>query len=450
MNDLLEALFSGAYNDLFAGGFYRDVMSVPAHVIGWMGLIVTFFIVYTQIESHRSIRAALMVGWGLRAVFCIYNTYVSTFNVDGFEAWAADLSGDSFSGIFGSLGNANSYTAFCALIYKLGGRNPFLLQDINIAMWVAFMGCIPRITGLLERPHAARPAAWLCAALPASVFFSTVILRESFCTIGVAYGCYYLLRANKFASVRDYLLSALWFTLAAVVHYGCVVLLLGLVVVALMSTRTQASGMRKIWFTGGAVVLAFGLVVLLFQFGLLERLAPRFSSEGLSVDTVGGVVEESYDRGRTDYMRGLEATSMSRLSWTAPIRFVFFLVTPFPWMIRKVIDLVAFFDAIAYIVGIYWIWRARTHVRRHAGMMSVLLCCTLGLFVFAMGTFNFGTAVRHRAKFFPVVMALACVAHEMTRSEREGRFMEKGRLHHGGIGRRRLVGPMPLPNSRKG
>jgi hypothetical protein len=311
-----------------------------------------------------------------------------------------------------------------------------------------YLGCIPRITTLLGVPRAARPASWLCAVLPASVFFSTVILRESFCTIGVVYGCYYLLRAHQFASVRDYLFSALWFTLAAVIHYGCVVLLLGLVAVALMSTRAQASGMRKIWFTGGAVVLAFGLVVVLFQFGLFDRLAPRFSSEELSVGAVGGVMEESYDRGRTDYMRGLEATSVTRLSWTAPIRFALFLVTPLPWMIRKIIDLVAFFDAIAYIVGIYWIWRARKHVRRHPGMVSVLLCCTLGLFVFAMGTFNFGTAVRHRAKFFPVVMALACVAREMTRSE--GGFVGNVRRGRENLGRRRLNGPMPLPSAPKG
>ncbi len=446
MKDFLEALFSGAYNDVFSGGYYVDVMSVPAHIVGWIGLIVSFAFAYSRAEKFRFITGPLMVGWTLRAIFCLYNTYITTFNVDGFETWAADLSQESLRGIFENLSQVNAYTAFCAIIYKMVGRNPLLIQDINIAMWVAFIACLPKITALLGAPRAARPVCWLCAVLPASVFFSTVILRESFCTVGVVYGCYHLLRAHQQAQVRDYLLAALWFGLAALIHYGCVVLLLALVVLALVSGRARASGVRKLWFSGGTVLMAFGLLVALFQFGLFERLAPRFSGDELSVSAVGGVVDDSYDRGRTDYMAGLEASSATKLSWTAPIRFVLFLVTPFPWMIRKVIDLVAFVDAIAYIVAIYWIIRARKHIHRHPGMAGVILCCALGLFVFAMGTHNFGTAVRHRAKFFPVVMALAGVAAESYRAEERGRgrFVPLG-APRPGRPRGRAVGRRPLP-----
>jgi hypothetical protein len=420
MKDFIDALFSGAYNDVFSGGYYMEVMSGPAHMIGWMALIGTFVFAYSRSERFKFIADPLLVGWSVRALFCIYNTYFSTFNVDGFEGWAADLASGSFAELFGDFWNVNAYTAFCAVVYKLGGRNPMLIQDINIGMWVAFTSCLPKITALLGMPRAARPVCWLCALLPASVFFSTVILRESFCTVGVVYGCYHLLRAHQETRVGDYLLATLWFTLATFIHYGCVALLLALAVTAILSGRTRASAGKKIWFSGGAVVVAAGLLLGLFQFGLIDRLAPRFASEDMSVDVVGGVMDQNYDRGRTDYMSGLEATSAGGLTWTAPIRFVLFLVTPFPWMIRKVIDMVAFADAIAYIVAIYWMIRARKHVHRHPGMSSVMLCCGLGLFVFAMGTYNFGTAVRHRAKFFPVVMALACVTREIVLAD-EGR-----------------------------
>lgn len=415
MNELLQQLYSGAYNELFSGGAYAELMTASAHVIGWLGLILTFWATYVGMSKRKEMEGPLMLGLCLRVLFCIYNTYLTTFNVDGFEDWAADLSNDSYSQIFASYGDVNIYTLFCGLLYKVGGRNPMLLQDLNIVFWAISMRCIPRIADLLAAPRAARPAAWLYAVMPSTVFFSTVILRESLCTVGVVFGCYHLLRANRYSQVRDYLLAGVWFAIASLVHYGCVSLLVALAVAAISGRGQQARGGRRLWFTVGSIVFAAGLVLALFQFGLIDQIAPRFSKEELSIEAVGGGLNTLIDRGRTDYMSGLETTTGLGLLWTTPIRFVYFLITPFPWQIRKLIDLAAFLDAVTYVVALWWLWRARKAIRDDAAMRNLILCCLAALFVFAMGTYNFGTAVRHREKFFLVVMTLACAAREIQR-----------------------------------
>lgn len=445
MKSLFEELFSGAYNDVFGGQAYGAVMSGPAHAIGCIGLILVMAYAYFCADKYREIAGPLMAGVFLRAVFCLYNTYFSTFNVDDFESWATDMSGEPFADLIVQVGNSNTYTVFCAIIYKLGGRNPLLIQDINIFMWVSYVVCLPRISLLLGRPGTARPISWLCALLPASVFFSTVILRESFCTLGVVYGSYYLLRAHQAARISDYLIAALWFLLAALIHYGCVVLLLALVASAFIRGRSNTSQSRGFLFNAGVVLIAFGLLIALFRLGLFERLAPTFAAKSLSVEAVGGVTDQNYEKGRTDYMAGLQTDSVAGITWTAPIRFLLFLMTPFPWMIRKAIDLIAFVDVLAFIIGIYWMIRARKAIRYNPGMASVMLACFMGLFVFAMGTANYGTAVRHRAKFFPVVMTLAGVAWDMNRTDSRRRQLAPQM-----IGRQPRVRPIPrwMPNQQ--
>lgn len=426
--NLLDSLFSGTFNDIFSGETYSSVMSAQAHIVGFLGLIGSF--VLTLALAFRSGRdfQPYLLGWIARATFCLCNTYLFTFNVDGFEEWAHTLSIYPVGDILSDVSNSSSYTAFCALVYKAFGRNPFLLQDINICLWALILYCVPKITALFGAPRASRPALWMCALLPSGVFYSTVILRESACTIGIVYGAYYWLRATQHFSLRDYTLCAVCFGFAALVHYGCIVLLMTLVVVTIFGVGRKGAlnPFKRLWFICGIAVFSIVLCLVLFRYGLFDALAPKFSQGNLSLEVVGGADDSLTDAGRTDYMSGLRSTSFAGLSWTAPIRFFFFLFSPLPWMVRKLIDLVPLIDAIAFAWAFIAIFRARKLIIQNRQMVGILLSCLVGLFVFAMGTLNFGTAVRHRAKFLPVVVALACSAHEIARMQGRRRTVPAG------------------------
>lgn len=397
-------------------------MGPLAHAAGWLALLATAWLVWVLVKRQPVVAGPLLIGWLCRQAFCIYNTYVVTFNVDGFEGWAADMSDQGVLDILSSWGNAETYTAFCALIYKVGGRNPMLLQEINIVFWALILTAIPGLAHYCNARKAVALVAWLYAVIPSSIYFSTVILRESFCTIGVVYGSLYFLRASSSFSVKDYFLCGTWFLFASMIHYGCIVLLLAVIVSSglIVRRRSALDGMKRIWFRFGVLFISMVLCVALFRFGLFDRLAPRFSTDEITVAAMSGSSEASFERGRTDYTVGLYTESFAGLLLTAPLRFILFLVSPLPWMIRKIIDLVAFVDAISYTVAIWWIWSARRQLFNDRRIVALLFITGTGLFVFAMGTINFGTAVRHRAKFFPVVMTLACAGRELMKRREQG------------------------------
>ena len=423
MSTLFDSLFSGTFNDIFTGETYASMMSVQAHFIGLLGLIGSLVLTLALAFRSGGEFQPYLLGWTARAIFCLCNTYFFTFNMDGFEEWAHALSIYPVSEILSDVSNSSSYTAFCALVYKVFGRNPLLLQDINICLWALILHCVPKITSLFGSPRAARPALWICAVLPSGIFYSTVILRESVCTIWIVYGAYYWLRATKRFNLGDYFLCVVCFGLASLVHYGCIVLLMALVVITIFGARKEAafSPMKKLWFVCGIGGFSLLLGLVLFRYGLLDSLAPKFSQENLSLEAVGGENLSLDDLARTDYMSGLRSNSLAGLSWTAPIRFLLFLFTPLPWMVKKIIDLMAFADAMVFVWIFIVIFRARKWIIHDRLMLGMLLCCLIGMFVFAMGTVNFGTAVRHRAKFFPIVVALAFSAREIARARREQR-----------------------------
>ena len=83
-----------------------------------------------------------------------------------------------------------------------------------------------------------------------------------------------------------------------------------------------------------------------------------------------------------------------------PVRMIYFFYTPFVWMISTAADIVGLFDALLYIFlsiyafkGLAYLW-CKDKLLFWA-IVSILL---VFLVVFAWGTSNYGTAIRHRQK----------------------------------------------------
>ncbi|WP_239733069.1 hypothetical protein [Mammaliicoccus sp. E-M26] len=76
---------------------------------------------------------------------------------------------------------------------------------------------------------------------------------------------------------------------------------------------------------------------------------------------------------------------------------IYFMFKPFFWEIRNFADLIGFFNVFFILLGILiavYVYRKTNNKR----IIILLIMILMFYFVFALGTYNYGTALRHRDK----------------------------------------------------
>ena len=88
-------------------------------------------------------------------------------------------------------------------------------------------------------------------------------------------------------------------------------------------------------------------------------------------------------------------------------RMAYFLFSPFLWDIQKIIHLFGFFDGILYMALVYLIFKNRKVIWKDPALRIILIILVSYIFIFGIGTSNFGAGVRHRTKFIIEIVILA-------------------------------------------
>ncbi len=73
----------------------------------------------------------------------------------------------------------------------------------------------------------------------------------------------------------------------------------------------------------------------------------------------------------------------------------------------KLIHLIGLFDSFVYMILTYCIYRNRKVILRNPALLYILVILIFYLVAFSLGVGNFGTGIRHRAKFVIMLILLA-------------------------------------------
>ncbi len=113
-------------------------------------------------------------------------------------------------------------------------------------------------------------------------------------------------------------------------------------------------------------------------------------------------------QGRTTYDTVLDASSVLGLVKTIPIVFVYYMFAPFLWQVENVLDVCASLESMLRFVLLFFAvssWR-RSSGKARSGY-GFLLIAVLGMeLVWALGTANWGTAVRHHIPGYGIIVLL--------------------------------------------
>ena len=324
-------------------------------------------------------------------------------------------------------------------LFKLIGVQRLTVQFINIYLAMCSLVLVYRILCMLELSPKVREKTMLIASfLPNLMMITTFFLQESvisFCIITSIYffTCWWTKRK------LFYLVPAVAFSLlGSLLHMGALVAALGtismLVLVGNKERRLKVSPFK----IAAMVVVGFAFLLVMLSSGDTFTGKIR-GDEGLSAESILYEVNVRTDGGAS-YSVGIQGLPPAvDLVVNTPIRMVYFIFSPLPWMWRGPNDIIAFFGStIFYFYTSYVAYKAyRSRPIKglpdaNIGSFLVVMTVIMALagIMFGWGVANAGSALRHREKFTYLCLVISAVANEILVRTGNGNDNKKNRIGH--------------------
>lgn len=302
------------------------------------------------------------------------------------------------------------YTDFLGVLYWIIGDQRFFSQFINLilGMWSIFV--FYKILDLFKLKDSQKLFFLaLYGFYPQNIIFSSILLREALIQFFFIYSMLFfikwLISNNKinFIKVVFLVLLSSFFhpgMILGLFFYGFIFLFLDV-----KKYRFNFSFKRKVFF-----ILFGGLTLILIIYNI-SILGNKFAF--LVLEENASLIENYQSRstaeaGGATYLRNYRINSLVDLITLTPLRLIYFIFSPMPYDVRGFGDIAAIildssFYYFLFFIIIKNIKILRNNVFRLLPKIFFILFIMIAL-GFALGTENSGTAMRHRAKIFPVLI----------------------------------------------
>lgn len=357
------------------------------------------------------IACILLLEW-----FCLINAYVvdlkgASIDASKFHEAAVDWTR------FGSLQfvvDAAFYSQLLGLVYLVFGQSEFIGAQLGVIALVVGAIYFERI---LQVFRVERPYLWVIPFLlwPSLVTRGTTTMREPLLicfTVLIVYNLLRLQRDKRYINAACAIGACVF---AALIHKAYVVVALVIIPYTLFFVMQQQgkfyrSGLFYARVSLGIVFLAF-LWIALRDFGGVRGLEPAVALVSGDVDYMQAVVESKTEKAaRATYSVGLDFSSVGSIATSFPLVLVYYVFSPFPWMVGSAYDAYAALEGVFRLLGFACLIVAfRNGVIDRKNLSIVFAVLMVLLMVWAAGTVNYGTASRHHTTtiwFFLLFLAL--------------------------------------------
>lgn len=376
-----------------------------------LGLLILF-----SRFSDKGLKEILFIAIFLRVFLLFFQAYIAplpdsgadatTFESVGWQALQAWIHGEEVR----SLSGAYFYSAVIGIIYFIFGRIEILAQLLNVVLGVFIVYVIYKTAfEITSSLRAATIAGLLAAVFPTLNLYSAITMRENLIVFFIVISFYFFMKWLENGNIENVFIAGAGILLASQLHGAIILLGLAYALIFFLYDPIQ-----KKWFVvNRSKVLIAGTVVagsIIFGGYFLYKL-PGDLTLLLSPEYLGErVASAARDTGA--YLTGFLPQTHLDLIIQTPVRITYFLFSPFPWMITEAQHFLGLIDGFLYLIlGVYTIKTLAILKRDNPPVFWVtLLVLIIFLMVFAWGTSNFGTAIRHRQKISWLLIILAAVS----------------------------------------
>lgn len=157
-----------------------------------------------------------------------------------------------------------------------------------------------------------------------------------------------------------------------------------------------------------AIVLFLILLVMpLPRIGKIGGLLSTVTSGDIELEVAAMAISRQAENraiGTTAYLENVTLNQPADLIWQAPVRMIYFLYSPFPWDISALRHLKGLIDSGFLIFMTLIMWKYRKKLWKNDVYRYLLIILIIYILAFSFGTSNVGSAIRHKAKFLPIIL----------------------------------------------
>lgn len=399
----------------------------PANVL----LFIAFCVYFKDFKGAKKYQLICILLFVVDLILIIYNsvnrnlpfTGVDWSNYDNFAKDALAKSGNIF-GIFQN--SIDLFTACIATIYKIFGANITIVYFYILPLSFILSHYLYKTVFLITKDKKRSMLfSVIVLLMPVNFIFSLSVLREIPIQCVSVISLYFFI-SYMFGEKKHGLLLALIFAvLATLMHSGMIA-----IPVVYLYVSAQKKMFKNVKILRVSTFIFAAILILLVSLPIFSPLTKRFNMggglEGItdSISAQNNVLI-SYNA-TTNYVDSAPE-NVWELILSLPYRIIMFVIAPLPWQINSMETLVAFFaDAIFRYYIVFRVIRtmfrlSKYSVRDREVIDTTFMAVILFDLIFCLGTTNYGTAMRHRAKMLPFELVIIAISSIKEESENNAR-----------------------------
>lgn len=313
-----------------------------------------------------------------------------------------------------------NYTVFLTYLFKLIGPQRLFAQYINVVLGMYTLAYTYKSLELLNiNRKNTLLAMWVLALMPNQVIFSGILLRESIMISTFTLSFYYLLRWMKDKTNGSIIFSLLFIVFTSIMHSGMLGVLIGyLFIFVAYDHKTHKIRIRRWTIVALPLALIFFIIVTI-RTGLTTSYL-NFLINPNEISSSEALLNKVNTRGEAGsaYLTWMNPDSVLQMILFLPLRIMHFLFSPLPWYWRGGGDVISFIADSSIFIWLFWLMYkngkgdefTRHYPRKNIHVLMIGVWLSIAMYSYGTGTA--GTAMRHRANFFPVFLICAMMAKE--------------------------------------
>lgn len=315
------------------------------------------------------------------------------------------------------IGNSNDlFSKLVAFVYSIFGVNAEQIYFfVFITSLITFRYIFLSAKEITNDRKTAQIAALLFMIWPIEFIMSITYLREMPIQCLIIISFYYFIKFIKYKKQSNIIGAVILISFASMMHAGVIGILFVYIFIAIVYNSKK-----------GIVVLnPLKIILFMIIIGLLmtSPFADAMTQKFSGINNADDIVERTqFVEGNTAYVTETPKNPVNLITQT-PYRMFMFALAPLPWQVYNLSTMIAWLiDGllrmwIIYRMLKYFIKYKPTVPRDKAIKTTFLLIIVLTYFICAWGTFTYGTAMRHRAKIFPIEIIMVYPCYKMMENQ---------------------------------
>lgn len=290
---------------------------------------------------------------------------------------------------------------FLSGFYYLFGDQRLLAQYLNVLLWV-FSAIY--LLKTLEINEINKDLKFVVISIfsffPNSLFMSSILLRESLIIFFITLSLFYFFNWYRTKKIKDYLVGIILAMASMIFHSGMIGFTLAYLIALLFSQKKESvnRNINNLLYLG----------ILIFFFLILNLNEELFLSKFINLELEEILSTNTSSIGGSNYLQNFSSLHSYQYILIIPLKIIYFYFSPLPLDWRGGSDAVSFlFDSFLYVYLLSSIsFSVKTSKLGRKLKFIIIMILFISSCIFALGTVNAGTAMRHRYKLLPILLII--------------------------------------------